>query len=72
MNKSQVNSFDMRTSNVPIDNSVSAAAITERSRIQPSKGNIGGATVKKFDVIRRDKSQPEMVFRGDKRQIINS
>ncbi len=34
--------------------------------------NVAGA-VKKFDVIRRDKSQPEVLFRGsEKRQMLKS
>ena len=52
-----------------------AMASTERSRQQlssqmhPSKSsNLG--TVKKFEVIRRDKSQPEVLFRGEKRQVV--
>ncbi len=62
----------MRASNGPIENPVAScsnASMTERTRMQPGKNanNVNGATVKKFDVIRRDKSQPDMVFRGDKR-----
>ena len=95
-NKSQVNSFDLRTSkdagsltsggvlatNEGGSNVVSgrsgAAGLTERQRPQQNLQTAQGATksvgtIKKFEVIRRDKSQPEVLFRSsDKRQMLKA
>lgn len=78
VNKNQVNSFDLRsltgTLDKPLDVSSGRNTAIDRQSHQPlnQSTNSKVTSIKKFDVIRRDKSQPDVLFRGDKRQIIGN